>query len=619
MTFSKNNIKHRLVKYVADLWGYQQADMDGFDPLIDLLLGACAVEFERTGQQIISSQNRILEKLAQLLLPESLTIPQPAHTVVHARAVEPEYVVKAEDQFSFDKEVINPARPTEINKTPIFFSPTFPVSVYDAAIQYVGVGNRLLAQADVNLREPVATTKRGKNFPKQTLWLGIKLNPASATIPQLGFFFDWRNNPDKQKYFNLLPVTRFSVNENVLDCKSGFSEAAEDWLRKSRNTLVQEWEVLPKIEDKVNQLYQHHFLTLKPTEFTIKENTSNYPETFAEHFEADVLKSLKNPLVWFKIEMSQLIPQEAVEEMICAINSFPACNRKLIDNRRPYRLDESLNIIPLQVDDYFLSINEVTSGDGKDFQAVPFFNIHQMEAGTFALRDGRVGKFNSRNAHEMLQYVLEMMRDESAAFAAIGGAIGSKDILELEQNLNKIENNLTRKSGGQDVDQYLMLKPGKSREVYLSYWSTAGALGNQIPAGSTLKTRSIDIKSNSVATLTTSFGGKNKPSEQEKLYAFRSSLLSRDRMVTKEDIKAACFAELGDVIEHVEVQKGCEIGASENNGLMRVLDVFLTPSREEELTTEEWAKICNELALSLGRRSSYFLPIRVRMSKEVPA
>ena len=363
----------------------------------------------------------------------------------------------------------------------------------------------MLSQVDVNIRETVGTTKKGKRLPQQTLWIGLKLNPELGNIPQLGFFFDWRNNPDKQKYFNLLPVTRFSVNEQVLDGKAGYSEAAEDWLRKSRNSLVQEWDILPKIEDKVNQLYQHHFLTLKPNELSVKANTANYPDEFEEYFEADVLKNLKNPLVWFKLEMSQLIPQEAVEEMICNINSFPACNRKLIDNRRPYRLDESLNIIPLKADDYFLSINEVNAGDGKPFQAVPFFNIHQMEPGTFAIRDGRVGKFNNRNAHEMLQYVLEMMRDESAAFSAIGGAIGSKDILELEQNLNKIENNLAKKSAGQDVDQYLILKPGKSREVYFSHWSTAGALGNQIPAGSTLKTRSIDVKSNSAATLTTFF------------------------------------------------------------------------------------------------------------------
>ena len=90
-------------------------------------------------------------------------------------------------------------------------------------------------------------------------------------------------------------------------------------------------------------------------------------------------------------------------------------------------------------------------------------------------------------------------------------------------------------------------------------------------------------------------------------------------MVTKEDVKAACFAELGDVIEHVEVQKGVKVSSSEQNGLVRVLDVFLTPNREDELRAEEWVKICNELALSLGQRSSYFLPIRVRMSKEVPA
>lgn len=614
MNFQRSNVKHRLRQYVADLWGYQQTDMDGFDPLIDLLLGACAVEFERTGNQIISSQSRVLEKLAQLLLPESLTIPQPAHTVIQAQSVEASYTLKAEDQFAIDKEVINPAKPTEVSTKPVYFSSTLPCPIYNASIKYVVCGNKLMEQVDANLRETLAITKKGEKLLNQTLWLGIKISAELVNVPEFSFFFDWRNDPEKQRYFNLLPVTKFNVDNQNLPVKSGYNEAVENTVARRRNTLVNEWDFLPKIESNVNQLYQHHFLSLKETNVPVKKLLKAYPEEFAGLFLAEDLKNLKESLLWLKVEMSQLIPQQAVEEMFCAINCFPTCNRQLIDNRRPYRLDSHLNIIPLKTDDFFLTTHKIVSGNGSAFRAVPFFNINQMEAGTFAIRKSRVGRFDSRNAREVLQYVLELMRDESAAFAALGGSIGSKEIEELEQNLNKIENNLVRKPTDPDVQQYLMLQPGKARDVYVSYWSTTGAIGNQIPAGSTLTTRSIDIKTGKAVSITTSYGGKDKPSEQEKLYAFRSSLLSRDRIVTREDIRSACFTELGEAIKFVEVKKGYQNDSGSKQGLRRVIDVFLTPAEEQALDQEEWETLCDELSLSLEQRSSLFLPIRVSLA-----
>ena len=612
MEYSRSRIKHRLVQYVADLWGYKQADMDGFDPLIDLLLGACAVEFERTGNQIVSSQSRILEKLAHLLLPESLTIPRPAHAIMHASAVEPRYTLKTVEQFSFDKEVVNPAKPTEVGNKSIFFSPTSPLTILNGDIRYLGFGNRLMEHTTTHLREQAAVTKRENTFSNQEVWVGIKLSQDLKEVPELTFFFDWASNPDKEKYFNLLPLTRISIGEAELDIKSGYSRSVEDRISKLRSDLIDEWDILPKIEDQVNQLYEHHFITASSS-LPVNQHVSKYPPEFENHFDAKVLDKFDEKLLWCRISLPQLIPQKAIEEMKCAINCFPVCNRQFIDNRRPYRLDKSLNIVPLKVDDFFLSIHEVTSGRGEPLQAVPFYNIQQLEPGTFAIRKERVARFDHRNAKEMLNYVLELMRDEAAAFAATSGTISSKDVIELEQQLNRIETGLTKKTLEDDVDQYLVLKPGNTRDVYVSYWTTTGAQGNQVPAGSALKTRSVDFNSSTTVAMTTSYGGKNKPSEQEKLFAFRSNLLSRGRIVTRQDLKAACYAELGDSIAHVEVKKGFENVSSTKQGLTRVLDVFLTPSEKEALSEAEWTKVCAELSMSLERRASLFLPIRVRV------
>ena len=44
-TFTKERIKSRILKKAADLWGYQEAEIDAFDPLVNLLVEATSVEF----------------------------------------------------------------------------------------------------------------------------------------------------------------------------------------------------------------------------------------------------------------------------------------------------------------------------------------------------------------------------------------------------------------------------------------------------------------------------------------------------------------------------------------------------------------------------------------------
>ena len=83
--FKRDKIKQRLLKQAATQWGFDEANMDGFDPVVDLLFGACAVEFERTTQAFQHSHPRAIKQLSQLLLPEVATSPTPAHTVLHAR------------------------------------------------------------------------------------------------------------------------------------------------------------------------------------------------------------------------------------------------------------------------------------------------------------------------------------------------------------------------------------------------------------------------------------------------------------------------------------------------------------------------------------------------------
>jgi hypothetical protein len=612
----KENVKSRLIKYVADLWGYQQSDIDGLDPVIDLLLGACAIEFEKVGNQIQSSHSRTLEQLANLLLPEGLTIPRPAHMIIKAQSVEPSYQLKNTDQFLIEKEILNPANPTKLEKKNIWFSPIIPTKLFDASIEFVGYGNQLLKQKNTHLREPFAKTMKGLSFAENEIWLGIKTSQKTEFLPSFSFFFDWKNNPKKSDYIDLLPLSGWYLNgETLLSHKPGYSDEVEKYLFQVDNDLISERRVLPKIEYKTSLLYRNQFINMRDQQIKVADQMVKNPPRFMQLFEAEALDQMKEPLLWLKLEVSHLIPLEALQEMECDINCFPVINRQLIDNRRPYRVDENLSIIPVNSDDHFLSIEKISGDRDLQLNAVPFYNIHNMDGGTYTVRKNTVGRFEGRNVKQMLRYVLEMLRDENASFSAMGGAIGSSDIIDLEKKLNKIEANLNKKAIDQDVTHYLMIKPGKNTQIYISYWSCSGTAANKIPAFSPLSTKTVDIKSNSVISTTSSSGGRDLPSEQEKIYSFRSSLLSRDRIVTKQDIINACYDELGNSIQKISVEKAYAISSGNTFGVTRIINVLLTLN-DPKFNLNEWEKICDDLSKVLTQRSSLFIPICVQVSSE---
>ncbi|MGH2322946.1 hypothetical protein, partial [Enterococcus faecalis] len=61
------------------------------------------------------------------------------------------------------------------------------------------------------------------------------------------------------------------------------------------------------------------------------------------------------------------------------------------------------------------------------------------------------------------------------------------------------------------------------------------------------------LTSGTMYTVRPTTAAKEKLSATESINAFKSALLSRGRMVTEQDIRYACFAELGNLIERVEI------------------------------------------------------------------
>jgi hypothetical protein len=94
-------IRHRMIKNAASIWGVDEDDVESsFDPIVIMLIEACAYELNKINREMMSSRTRILNRLAQTLSPQTLTGARPAHTMMQARSSDITTIIDTDAQFS---------------------------------------------------------------------------------------------------------------------------------------------------------------------------------------------------------------------------------------------------------------------------------------------------------------------------------------------------------------------------------------------------------------------------------------------------------------------------------------------------------------------------------------
>ena len=204
MQESRNHIKTRLLKNAARAWGYAEAESENnFDPLVSMLLTACAAELEKVSGEIQSSRARVLERLVQLLSPDALTGALPAHAIACATPLESGFELPEQTQFYATRKVSGRLENEESISKDSFFSPTADFRLNKAAIRFMATGNTLYRVSNHINKEIIAHAESGKDLPASTLWLAID-EPHESLRNSL-FYFDLRNEANKQLFFQQLP------------------------------------------------------------------------------------------------------------------------------------------------------------------------------------------------------------------------------------------------------------------------------------------------------------------------------------------------------------------------------------------------------------------------------
>jgi hypothetical protein len=295
------------------------------------------------------------------------------------------------------------------------------------------------------------------------------------------------------------------------------------------------------------------------------------------------------------------------------LNCFPALNRKL--NEKTYRLQENLNIVPLSVEDVFLDLIKIYSAKQYLYNESKSDVQSEINAGTYTIRQGSIGRFDSRNANEMLAYMMDLLKDESAAFSAMSSDMLQNNLKQLNQLINAIQQKLNLDSKRKDVATYLMIEPQKNQEnIYIEYWITQGAHANAIKQGTSLiQYQNSELKSGSIYLVRNTTNSKESLSSTEAINSFKSSLLSRNRIVTEQDFIYACFADLGNLIEDVKVSTSYESSHEHTEGFRKIILIELVANKNKNIQVD-WEYACRQLELKLIQKTMQILPIKVKMS-----
>ncbi|WP_417236532.1 hypothetical protein [Bizionia paragorgiae] len=598
---SKEEIRNRMMKNAAALWGVPANEIDmSFDPIVALLISACAAEIEKIASEVDESQTRITEKIIQLMTPEFVFGARPAHAVLYTEPIDGVLKIKPEYLFSFKKKVSY--KNIAENFKDIYFSPLQEFNLLNGTLKYIATGNSIFEVDRTKQLQPVFSNG---NLPESTLYLGVETHELSESLKDISVFFEQQDTKNDTMFYHHLKNAEWFINGEKINTLAGFYNSEKQNELKLDSIFNKVSNKTFNIEEQVRNNYSKHYVTIADDIRIEDFKRSSYRELST--LISDNKIKIEEGVAWIKIVFPRVVNTSMLETVFTSLNAVPVINRKL--NSFTYQLKEFIDIIPITTEDLFLDLKTLTNTSGKSYK-LQSKDDSSKQKGTFIVRADNVGKLDHRKAKEYVTHLIELLKDESASFSFFNNDFLFKNLKNLNQLIALLENKVSEIAHQITETTYISLTPFKKKEnLIIEYWTTNGVEANAIKSGSVLKVyNGVGIKQKSSVLLTSSFGGKSNLTMNERLNAYRRSLLSRDRIVSREDVKALCYEMYDDKIKAVSVSKGYTKDIDLKKGLLQCITIEITPNPNVQTKRSEWKALNKNVLLYLEKHSVSVFP-----------
>lgn len=626
MTPSSAEIYKSILYRAADIYDVDYSDVEQdigqqFDPLVRFMSGAMASELEKVYHELGATESRLQSRLAKVLLPEYYYLPQPAHALVSAVSESEPLMLNEQTSFSVDSE------DQEIKD--IAFGPIFRARILPATISFIATDQALIDPKKSKRGRRSAIKKVSQ---VQRIILGIEAPNSIENWQGASLFFDLSgteiSQPDKALFYAALRDSTCAFHGHELFLRNGLPENElhlEDHINGTERG-----------QSLVRARYEQRFLTFVDTDVPKVEPIlaetrlkdwyvqNGIEEKASEKLLSKIDVEANIPLFWLEIHFSKPVGIEQVEEHLkIKLNVFPVVNRRLNGNEKgghQYLRDNSIKWVSLKPEEDFLSIRKVYEEKPPEYPAYlfkPFADFREERVPSYTLRFGGVGRWDEYNAWERLAYLVRVLSENNKQEEIIEAAAKSLSLEEIHQLLGKkISKTAAEEKPTKDI--YVLLHSGvaASKRVRVEYWTSIGADANNIPSKTRLKCTTKEksnFAKNSIELINTSRDGRGPLNSIEQLDAMKSTLLSRGRIVTREDVKGYCRSMLNDRLKSIKVSDSVGVDPRFNFGMTRNLKVVLTPASHAK--KEDWEGICTQLQSLLEENSTAVIPIVVEVDK----
>lgn len=591
----KENIKHRMYRNAARLWDVK--NVDNLDPLIKLLVESLASEVYKITTDITGVEIRLLERIAQLLTPDMLVIPQPAHMIMSVKPMEEKMIVDKKNYFQFDDPYKKRAAGS------LMFRPVGRFHLTRGEVRAVISEDAFFTIDDTQYKEVFARVNSRSETFNNCIWIGVDIDKRIDNLKGVTFYTDFPNLPEeKNMYLPLLALAQWSTGGKPVKTVSGIQTEKNP---ADTGAFLDRYDLLNMLDAKIMNSYTQHFITIADDVPNRKANYTKLPEELSAFFDEGITGQIESSLLWFKVKFPPNFKGYILNDITLSMNAFPVANQEL---RSTFDRSRKLtNILPLPTSEheYFLSAGSVKDESGNSYEFLPYKSEGKSNYRTYSIKRGGVERFDERDANEYLSNLIDLLRDESVAFSMLGKDYLLQAIDEMRTKISSMEQKLKEINRNKEINSYLIIdSDGQSESIFVEYWTTNCELANGIKAGTTFKPDlNLFVEHPGCVSMTTSVGGQYIPKSVNKLDMYKYVLTSRDRIFTTEDIINYCNAEFGNYFSAIEVKKGIRISDKPKEGLIRTIDVHATMKTELNQFSESRQRIGARLLKQLQERS----------------
>jgi hypothetical protein len=424
--------------------------------------------------------------------------------------------------------------------------------------------------------------------------------------------FSVRNKQNEERFYDSISTAKWRLNGAEVCLKRGFQMVQSGQENPLDDIFRKESDISYRTCSYVNEFYKNRFMTFEKGGYFLKNfmQTDTIPEGIKQEYPMAMLKTIPKDLFWLEVQLSQPVAPEIISDLAISMNCFPVINRRM--NEFSQLLTRGANIIPLSTDELFLDVIKITDTKNNLYKALNSFNSETDDEG-YIIRQGGIARFDSRDAKETIIHLIDLLRDERSRYAILGTDVISSELKQLDQIISRLQQRLETSNVSDDSNSYVLLNCKSNYErINVQFWSTSGDLANNIKADSKLTIyRGSDLDSNSVVLCTNTFGGRQKLTREDKMNKLRRALLSKGRIVTREDVKALCFEYFGPELVQVEIKYGVQLDNSPVKGMVKTLDIYLVLVKHHKLTEDDLQQKTDGLITRLKQESINLLPFRV--------